>query len=99
MTDVALPAIRRVLEGCGAPCVETVTAEALHRDCFCVVVDPGAVRAELNTLLSAQGASARMADAHAHLFSSLPIFVPEHTVAKMAAALRAFATRHRTRRR
>lgn len=87
MTVVTQPTIRRVLEGCGAPCVETVTAEALHRDCFCVAVDPVEVRTQLNALLSTQDASARLADSHAHLFSSLPIFVPEHTVAQMTAAV------------
>lgn len=47
VTVVSQPAIRRVLDRCGVPCVETVTAEALHRDCFCVAVDPAAVREQL----------------------------------------------------
>lgn len=63
MTVVTQLTIRRVLERCGAPCVEAVTAEALHRDCFCVAVDPDAVRAQLNVQLSAQNAPA-LADAH-----------------------------------
>jgi hypothetical protein len=88
---VATPptSIRRVTESCGVSCVETVTAEALHEDCFCVAVDPAAVREHLNTLLAAGGTSFRLGDAHAHLFSSLPIFVPEHTIAQMTAAVRA----------
>lgn len=88
VTVVTQPAIRRVLERCGAPCVEAVTAEALHRDCFCVAVDPDAVRAQLNAQLSAKNAPA-LADAHAHLFATLPIFVPERTIERMTAAVQA----------
>ena len=76
-------------EGCGTACVEAATAEALHRDCFCVAVDPGAVREQLTSLLDATGTPVHLADAHAHLFSSLPIFVPEPTVALMTAAVQA----------
>jgi hypothetical protein len=82
--------IHRVLDdGCGARCVEAATAEALHRDCFCVAVDPLAVTEQLNSLLDASGTKTRLADAHAHLFASLPIFVPEQTVAQMTAAVQA----------
>jgi hypothetical protein len=76
-------------EGCGTACVEAATAEALHRDCFCVAVDPVAVRAQLNSLLDDNGTPVRLAEAHAHLFSSLPIFVPEQTVAQMTTAVKA----------
>ena len=91
MTVVTQPVIRRVLEGCGAPCVEIVTAEALHRDCFCVAVDPDAVRDQVNGLLASEGAPMRLTDAHAHLFAALPIFVPEHTVRHMEAAVQALS--------
>ena len=91
VTVVTQPVIRRVLEGCGAPCVEIVTAEALHRDCFCVAVDPDAVRDQVNGLLASEGAPMRLTDAHAHLFAALPIFVPEHTVRHMEAAVQALS--------
>ena len=91
MTVVTQPVIRRVLEGCGAPCVETVSAEALHRDCFCVAVDPDAVREQVNGLLASEGAPSRLTDAHAHLFAALPIFVPEHTVRQMESAVQALS--------
>jgi hypothetical protein len=84
------PGVLRVVDaGCGAACVETATAEALHRDCFCVAVDPLAVKEQLHSLLDATGTPVHLADAHAHLFSSLPIFVPEPTVALMTAAVKA----------
>lgn len=88
MTEFIESTIRRVVAGCGVSCVETVTAEALHRDCFCVAVDPVAVRSQINALLTAQDAPL-LDDIHAHLFSSLPIFVPEQTVARMTAAVQA----------
>ena len=91
VTVVTQPVIRRVLERCGVPCVEAVTAEALHRDCFCVAVDPDAMRQQLNGLLALQGTPVRLGDAHAHLFAALPIFVPEHTVRQMEAAVQALS--------
>lgn len=54
-----------------------------------MAVDPPAVREHLNTLLAAGGTSFRLTAVHAHLFSSLPIFVPEHTLAQMTASVRA----------
>jgi hypothetical protein len=90
VTDIPSPVIHRVqTDGCNASCVDIATAEALHRDCFCVAVDPVAVRARLNTVLDASGTSVRLAEAHAHLFASLPIFVPEQTLAQMTAAVQA----------
>jgi hypothetical protein len=91
VTRATQPAIRRVLERCGAPCVETVTAEALHRDCFCVAVDPEAVREQVNSLLVSEGAPVRLTDAHAHLFAALPVFVPEHTIGQMEVAVQALS--------
>lgn len=90
MTEDVQQIVRRVLDdGCGGSCVEDATAEALHRDCFCVAADPNAVKEQLNSLLDADGTSVRLTDAHAHLFSSLPIFVPTPTVALMTAAVQA----------
>ena len=86
-----LPSVvpRVVDDGCGGACVKAATVEALHRDCFCVAVDPGLVREQLNTLLEQGGAGVRLADTHRHLFSSLPVFVPEQTVTQMADAVKA----------
>jgi hypothetical protein len=90
VTAVVPPDVPRIVdEGCGAPCVMNATAEALHRDCFCIAVDTDAVRAQVNALLDASGTAVRLTDAHSHLFSSLPIFVPEQTVAQMTRAVEA----------
>jgi hypothetical protein len=90
VTVVVPPVVPRIVdEGCGAPCVAAATAESLHRDCFCIAVDTHAVTAQVNALLEASGTPVRLTDAHSHLFSSLPIFVPEPTVAQMARAVEA----------
>lgn len=90
MTAAAVPAVPRVVEdGCGGACVEAATAEALHRDCFCVAVDPAVVREQINAQLDKDGAPTRLADTHDHLFSSLPIFVPEQFIEQMTAAVKA----------
>ena len=90
MTVNELP-LRRAIEVCGIPCVVPVTAEALHRECFCLAVDPSAVRAQLNALLTASGTSVRLADAHQNLFSALPVFVPEEMLHRMRDSVRALA--------
>jgi hypothetical protein len=85
------PLIGQVAMGCDAPCVAAVTAEALHRDCFCVAVDPAAVRQQLNAVLATDDAPLPLAETHAHLFASLPVFVPEETIAEMTATIRAIS--------
>lgn len=88
MAVVVPPVVHRVLdEGCGATCVEVATADALHRECFCIAVDPMAVRAQLNAVLGSSGTPVRLAEEHAHLFASLPIYIPEQTVAQMTDAV------------
>lgn len=76
-------------KSCNIACAETSTAEALHRECFCIAVDPQAVKEKLNTILDTTGTGVRLTDTHAHLFSALPIFVPEETVLQMTAAIEA----------
>lgn len=66
--------------GCGAP----LSAEDLHRACFCLAVDPAQLRTHLQDVLAAHGAPAPLADTHAHLFASLPVFVPAASVRAMS---------------
>lgn len=90
MTAARQPVVPRLMrDSCGAACVEAATAEALHRDCFCVAVDPTTVREQLRRLMEAGGTPLQLADTHNHLFSSLPIFVPEKIVAQMMVAVKA----------
>lgn len=88
MAALVPPIVHRVLDaGCGTSCVSVATADALHRDCFCIAVDPPAVRAQLNAILDSAGTPVRLAEEHAHLFASLPVYIPEQTVAQMTEAV------------
>lgn len=72
-----------IAEICGLSCTAPLSAEDLHRACFCLAVDPAQLRRHLADVLAAHGASAPLADSHAHLFASLPIFVPAASVRAM----------------
>ncbi len=73
-----------IAEICGLSCASPLSAEDLHRACFCLAVDPAHLRRHLADVLAAHGAPAPLADTHAHLFAALPIFVPAASVRAMA---------------
>jgi hypothetical protein len=86
------PATNREL--CALDCAAPLSAEALHRGCFCVALDPAELHARLDEVLASHGALAALAGTHAHLFASLPIFVPAASIRAMeqvATALEAVA--------
>ncbi len=72
-----------LIDICGLRCAAPLSAEDLHRACFCLAVDPAQLRTHLHQVLAAHGAPAPMADAHAHLFAALPVFVPAASVRAM----------------
>ena len=72
-----------------AACTLPVTADQLHRECFCLAVDPADLRGRLEAVLSAHGAPAALAETHAHLFATLPVFIPASSVAAMARVVAA----------
>jgi hypothetical protein len=74
---------RDIADICGLSCAAPLSAEDLHRACFCLAVDPAQLRTHLDAVLAAHGASAPMADTHAHLFAALPVFVPAASVRAM----------------
>lgn len=63
--------------------------ETLNTDCFCVSLDPQALRGAIETDPAAQGLSQLIAERCPHLFSALPLFVSRKHVAEMAAVVRA----------
>jgi hypothetical protein len=67
---------RDIAEICGPSCSAPLSAEDLHRACFCLAVDPAELRLRLDKVLAAHGAPAPLAQTHAHLFAALPVFVP-----------------------
>ena len=76
-------------DGCGLRCTDPLSAEQLHRACFCLAVDPAQLRARLHEVLAAHGAPAPLAETHAHLFASLPIFVPAASMRAMERVITA----------
>jgi hypothetical protein len=64
--------VQRVLASCVSPCAVPVTAEQLNRSCFCLAVEPIAVRNQLDQMLEAIGPTARLTADHSNLFSALP---------------------------
>jgi len=68
---------------CGLSCAAPLSAEDLHRACFCLAVDPAELRAHLDRVLAAHGTSLPLAQTHPHLFAALPVFVPAASVRAM----------------
>ena len=58
--------------------------EQLNTDCFCVTVDPEALRRELDADAATRGLYDRLSESHAYLFAHAPIFVSRANVATMA---------------
>lgn len=75
--------LKSIAEICGLSCSAPLSADDLHRACFCLAVDPAQLRMRLQEVLAAHGAPAPLADTHAHLFASLPVFVPAASIRAM----------------
>jgi len=63
--------------------------ETLNTDCFCVSLDPEALRGAIEADPAAQGLGQLIAERCPHLFSALPLFVSRTHVDEMAAVVRA----------
>jgi len=74
---------------CGLDCTAPLSAEDLHRACFCLAVDPAELRTHLDRVLAAHGTSAPLAESHPHLFGALPVFVPAEGVRAMTRVIEA----------
>ncbi|WP_374473462.1 hypothetical protein [Arenimonas sp.] len=81
---------KSLAEICGLDCAAPLSAEDLHRACFCLAVDPARLHAQLDAVLAAQGrAAAPLAQTHPHLFAALPVFVPAAAVRAMSRVVEA----------
>ena len=80
MTTLHAPTIGEI---CGLDCAAPLSAEDLHRECFCLALDPAELHAQLDAVLAGHGALAPLAATHAHLFASLPVFVPAASIRAM----------------
>ena len=63
--------------------------ETLNRDCFCVSVDPEALRRAIEADPAARGLNRLIEERCPHLFAALPVFVSRRHVDAMAAVIRA----------
>lgn len=87
MTTQLTPAdISRI---CGLDCSAPLSAEDLHRACFCLAVDPDELHSHLDAVLAAHGSSAPLAQSHPHLFAALPVYVPAEGVRTMTRVIEA----------
>lgn len=84
-----LPAPSDLARICGLDCSAPLSAEDLHRACFCLAVDPAQLHARLDAVLAAHGLPAALAASHPHLFSALPVFVPAADVRAMTRVVEA----------
>lgn len=81
--------LKTLREICGLDCTAPLSADDLHRVCFCLAVDPAQLRQHLDEVLAAHGSSAPLVETHPHLFASLPVFVPAANVRAMTQVVEA----------
>lgn len=74
---------------CGPACSAPLSAEDLHRACFCLAVDPAELHTHLDEVLAAHGTTTPLAQSHPHLFAALPVFVPAAAVRAMTRVVEA----------
>ena len=74
---------------CANRCSPASSAADLNQGCYCIAVDPAALRGELEVLLAAQGLSSRLAETHANLFSALPVYVSRQHIEQVAGVVAA----------
>jgi len=59
--DAVIPTV-----SCESLCVASTTADELNRDCFCVAIEPDALRDSLATTMAAHGLTPGLAQPPAH---------------------------------
>lgn len=74
------------------PCIQSGSAEALNRHCYCISLDREALSRELECDVALRGLYGSLANSHPHLFSAVPVFVSQHHVTGMADIIHAIET-------
>jgi hypothetical protein len=77
---------------CESLCAASTTTDELNRGCFCVAIEPAALRESLATTMAAHGLSAELAESHAHLFASLPVYLSDAHVRAIGRVVSAIET-------
>jgi len=85
----AQPPLPELSQICGPDCAAPLSAEDLHRACFCLAVDPAQLHARLDAVLAAHGTPAALAQSHPHLFAALPVYVPAADIRAMTRVVEA----------
>jgi hypothetical protein len=81
---------------CDTLCAESTSAEALNRGCFCVAIEPDALHDALAATMAAHGLPAVIAESHANLFATLPVYLSgAHvaTISRIVAAIESVVAR------
>ena len=74
---------------CEASCASAPSIEALNRTCYCLSLDEGALRRELESDLGVRGVSGTMVETHPNLFAALPVFIAREQLERMARVIAA----------
>ena len=83
---------------CEALCSASTTVDDLNRSCFCVAVEPDALRDSLAATMAAHGLSVDLAETHPHLFATLPVYLSElhvEAIGRVAISIEAAVARPR----
>ena len=64
-------------------------ADRLNHACFCITLDPQALRRQLDIEIGTPGFAAALAGSHPSLFSNVPVFVSKETVKAMESVVAA----------
>jgi hypothetical protein len=81
--------LRFAPQGCGNSCQTATSIEGLNRTCFCLTLDEGALRRNLETALGVRGLSSALVETHPHLFAPLPLFVSREHIARIERVISA----------
>lgn len=76
-------------KSCGNDCQAATSIEALNRTCYCLSLDERALRRGLEADLGVRGLSLAMVETHPHLFASVPMFVSQDHLQRMARLINA----------
>lgn len=78
-----------VPDTCKPSCASTTDVEVLNSSCYCIGIDPAALRRRLERDLEQRGLAAEMLQTHPHLFASQPVFIARAHLEQMAEVIRA----------
>ena len=76
-------------DACATACSPSASIESLNRSCYCLSLDPVALRRELQAGPEVGDIFAALGDTHPHLFAGVPLFIARPHIDQMARVVRA----------